>query len=149
MITPARRFNLRVYGLLADRGRLLTCREPFGGRTVTKLPGGGVEWGEGPEEALRRELLEEMGQPTRILGHIYTTGFFVRSAIRREEQIVSIYYAVAVPRPDLVKTGAGRESIVWEWKDLDDLRAGDFDLPVDRYLIGEILEGRLALSGGP
>jgi 8-oxo-dGTP diphosphatase len=46
-----------AYGLLDQDGRLAVVRS----RDGTFLPGGGVETGETPEEAIRREALEECG----------------------------------------------------------------------------------------
>lgn len=46
-------------------------RQPVGGFTL-ELPGGGVEPGEDPGEALRRELREETGYEARDLVHIFS-----------------------------------------------------------------------------
>jgi ADP-ribose pyrophosphatase YjhB (NUDIX family) len=61
--------RVAAYNLcLDDAGRLLLCRlsertEAPGSWT---LPGGGVEFGEHPEDTARRELLEETG----LVGHV-------------------------------------------------------------------------------
>ena len=62
--------NLRVYGVLLRDCRVLIAAEEVGGRDVLKLPGGAVEAGETPEQALKREFMEEGSlsiEPTRLL----------------------------------------------------------------------------------
>ena len=48
-----KKFNLRVYGILIDSDRLLITDEKRGGFPMTKLPGGGLEFGEGLKECSR------------------------------------------------------------------------------------------------
>jgi len=42
-----KRFNVRVYGILVQEGKLLVSDEYIKGYEITKLPGGGLEFGEG------------------------------------------------------------------------------------------------------
>ena len=53
--------RLRVAGLLRWNGRVLLCRQEKPGKEYWLLPGGGVEGGESLDEALHRELGEELG----------------------------------------------------------------------------------------
>lgn len=52
---------------LDEQGRLLLLRfqDPFDQRLIWEVPGGGIEPGETPLEAARRELYEEAGFPAR------------------------------------------------------------------------------------
>lgn len=54
--------QLGAYGLIIEDGKILLIKK-FGGPYNGKLdlPGGTIEFGEFPEEALKRELMEEVG----------------------------------------------------------------------------------------
>lgn len=86
-------FNIRVYGLLInEKNQVLVADEFIRGGLYTKFPGGGLEFGEGTRDCLKRELKEELGIEAEIGDHIYTTDFFQMSAFRPDDQIISIYY---------------------------------------------------------
>lgn len=90
-------FNVRVYGiLLGTEGQILISDEFIRGAYYTKFPGGGLEFGEGTRDCLKREFMEETGLDVRVTDHIYTTDFFQLSAFNPGHQIISIYY-FAVP----------------------------------------------------
>jgi 8-oxo-dGTP diphosphatase len=87
-------FNIRVYGILInDKKQVLVSDEFIRGNYYTKFPGGGLEFGEGTRDCLKREFMEEMNLNVEIGEHIYTTDFFQMSAFNPEHQIISIYYA--------------------------------------------------------
>jgi len=93
-------FNLRVYGILInDRKQVLVSDEYIRGNHYTKFPGGGLEFGEGTRDCLKREFMEEMGLNVEIGEHIYTTDFFQMSAFNPEHQIISIYYLAKALEP--------------------------------------------------
>ena len=86
-------FNIRVYGILInEKKQVLVSDEFIRGSYYTKFPGGGLEFGEGTRDCLKREFKEEMDLEVEISDHIYTTDFFQMSAFNPEHQIVSIYY---------------------------------------------------------
>ena len=87
-------FNIRVYGILInDKKQVLVADEYIRGGYYTKFPGGGLEFGEGTRDCLKRELKEELGIEAVIGDHIYTTDYYQVSAFRPEDQIISIYYS--------------------------------------------------------
>jgi len=86
-------FNIRVYGILVNKQKqVLVSDEYIRGGLYTKFPGGGLEFGEGTRDCLKRELKEELGIDTIIGNHIYTTDYFQMSAFHTDHQIISIYY---------------------------------------------------------
>lgn len=86
-------FNVRVYGILLDEdNRVLVSDEFIRGGQYTKFPGGGLEFGEGTRDCLKREFKEEMDLEVRVGDHIYTTDFFQLSAFDPTHQIIAIYY---------------------------------------------------------
>ena len=64
-------FNVRVYGVLLDKAnRLLVSDEFIRGNYFTKLPGGGLEFGEGTLECVAREFMEETGLTVTVGEHL-------------------------------------------------------------------------------
>jgi ADP-ribose pyrophosphatase YjhB (NUDIX family) len=93
-------FNIRVYGILInDLQQVLVSDEYIRGKYYTKFPGGGLEFGEGTRDCLKREFLEEMKLNVEVGNHIYTTDFFQLSAFNPDQQIISIYYYAKAVEP--------------------------------------------------
>jgi|ERR1700761_7256443 len=135
------KFNVRVYGLLInDDQEILISDEQEHGYRFTKFPGGGLEYGEGLTEGLKREFMEECNAQIVVTGHFYTTDFFVKSAFN-DSQIISIYYLVKpiVPLNLRFKTrqfdfdGEGDILQSFRWIKLNDLRPEHFTFPTDQH----------------
>lgn len=87
-------FNVRVYGILKnDNNQVLITDERTQSVSFTKFPGGGLEYGEGLIEALKREFIEECNLSIEVVRHIYTTDFYEKSSFNNS-QIISVYYEV-------------------------------------------------------
>ena len=87
-------FNVRVYGLLinSDQQILVSDEEEHGFR-FSKFPGGGLEFGEGLIDGLKREFMEECNAEIDVISHFYTTDFFEKSSFN-DSQVISVYYLV-------------------------------------------------------
>jgi 8-oxo-dGTP diphosphatase len=86
-------FNVRVYGILIDENQnVLITDELIHGLRITKFPGGGLEFGEGTMDAIKREMMEETNTEVEVIEHFYTTDFFQASAFNPNAQVISIYY---------------------------------------------------------
>lgn len=141
-------FNVRVYGLLInDKQEILISDEQEYGMQFTKFPGGGLEYGEGMIEGLKREFVEECNVEIEVLSHFYTTDFFVKSAFN-DSQIISIYYIVKniAPLNVPIKTiafdfdGSGEVLQAFRWIKLHDLKESDFTFPTDQYVAKLLIE---------
>ena len=87
--------SIRVYGLLINEHRQVLLSDEFiRGQYYTKFPGGGLEFGEGLREGLKREFQEELQLNVEVADHIYTTDFYQQSAFNPNHQILSVYYHV-------------------------------------------------------
>ncbi len=149
-------FNIRVYGILInEENQLLVSDEKIRGKYYTKFPGGGLEYGEGTRDCLRREFLEEMNLKVEIGEHLYTTDFFQPSAFHPDHQIISIYYMVKPLEKITVRLSTeafdfdDAQMEVYEnrnetesfrfinWNELDD---NSVTLPIDKIVVQLLLE---------
>lgn len=110
----------RVRAAIVRDGRLLMVRHRESRRhgAYWTLPGGGIERGETPEDALRREVEEETGLDARIDRLLFT--FHARVGIH------GVFLAHADGEPVLgydPEAFPGYEQLIGiEWRDLDDER---------------------------
>ena len=66
--------NVRSYGLIVQNKKILVCNEKINNFNATKFPGGGVEKDETPEDALIREIREELSLECIIKLLLYSPG---------------------------------------------------------------------------
>lgn len=93
-------FTIRVYGVLINDNReILVSDEYILGKYYTKFPGGGLEFGEGTRDCLKREFKEEMDLTIEVKNHLYTTDYYQQSAFNPDDQVISIYYFVKSLEP--------------------------------------------------
>ncbi|MFI5161990.1 MAG: NUDIX domain-containing protein [Sphingobacteriales bacterium] len=136
-------FNVRVYGVLInDSNQVLISDEQEYGMQFSKFPGGGLEFGEGLIDGLKREFAEECNVEIQVINHFYTTDFFVKSAFN-DSQIISVYYLVKniAPLNLMFKAmqfdfdGDGDVLQSFRWISLDDLAEEDVIFPTDKHVV--------------
>ncbi len=137
------KFNVRVYGLLINPlGQILLSDEEEYGFRFSKFPGGGLEYGEGLIDALKREFIEECDTEVEVLEHFYTTDFYIKSAFN-DSQIISVYYLVK-PLSELMLNfkdkifdfdAEGSLLQAFRWKDIESLTLEDVTFPTDQRVI--------------
>ena len=130
-----KRFNIRVYGIWIHDSKVLINEELIRNKTVIKFPGGGLDWGEGTIDCLKREWKEELDIDIEVLDHFYTTDFFQASAFDNS-QVISIYYLVTAKLPDTIINHVPNERTFWT--DLKDISANTFTLAIDKK-VGALL----------
>jgi len=135
-------FNIRVYGILINENKEVLITDEFRfGKEMTKFPGGGLIWGEGTIDCLKREFKEELVCEIEVLEHLYTTDFFQKSAFHEEHQIISIYYWVknknllSLPKKLSLSgedSGENRDFQSFRWIPVSEISADDFTFPIDK-----------------
>ena len=131
-------FNLRVYGLLFnDKDEVLVSEQFYLNVQLIKFPGGGVHFGEGLLDALKREFYEEMELEIEVEDHFYTTDFFVPSAFHKDNQVISVYYTVKPKNKDLLENITDFKSPdgeILHWRKIAQLEEDDFPLPIEKVV---------------
>lgn len=145
----AYKFNIRVYGILINKENEVFVTDEYRmGLAFTKFPGGGLEFGEGTLDCLRRECREEIGEEIEIINHFYTTDYFQSSAFNEKHQLISIYYLISSKgiinrnfrsvRFEFSDKIDGAQ--IFRWVPVKELNAEDFMFPVDKIVVNKIKE---------
>ena len=143
-------FNIRIYGILLAEfngvKNLLASKEFYKGFEFLKLPGGGLELGEGIHDCLKREFLEELNLKVEVGDLYYVNDFFQPSKFNKD-QVISIYYFVNAEESGLYEI-LGKEKIphveeganYFKWIPWEQLNTALFDLPIDKIVIEKLLQ---------
>ncbi|MGJ1386598.1 NUDIX domain-containing protein [Sphingobacterium spiritivorum] len=146
-------FNVRVYGILInEHDEVLISDEKTESVSFTKFPGGGLEYGEGLMDALKREYEEECGLSVDVVKHIYTTDFWEKSSFN-DSQIISIYYLVKANQPlnvsikekvfDFDKDEAGEKLQAFRLVPVNQVKLSELTFKTDQVAWQEYLKSRI------
>ncbi|MFA5330128.1 MAG: NUDIX domain-containing protein [Prolixibacteraceae bacterium] len=137
------KFTVRVYGLiLNDLNEVLITDEFQLDMKMVKFPGGGLQFGEGTIDCLKREMMEECNQEIKDIEHFYTTDFYQKALFWDDHQLLSIYYLAKLSGniqfkisdksfdfPELVN---GNQS--FRWVAVNQINPDDFTFPIDKHV---------------
>lgn len=143
------RYNVRVYGLLFNgQNEVLLTDELRNGFSMTKFPGGGLEFGEGLAAGLQREFQEELALDIQVDNLFYINDFLQISRFNPTDQLLSVYYKVTALSPvgplhtvPLDFPAGVRDAQLFRWHAVSALNPGDFTFPIDRVVADKLLRG--------
>jgi len=130
-----KKFNLRVYGVCVNQqNKVLVSNEQYKNLSFTKFPGGGLEWGEGTKDCLKREFKEEFDLEIEVGGLYYLTDFFQISAFSENDQVISVYYRCSLNESLDQNNWNGDKNESLQWIPLSELHEDLFMFPIDKIV---------------
>lgn len=138
------RFNIRVYGIcINERQEVLLSNESYRDLNFTKFPGGGLEFGEGMIDCLKREFQEEFKLEIEVGELFYLTDFFQVSAFSDNDQVISVYYLIKADLAILderTSNRTGEEEL--HWVKLSQVTEDLFTFPIDKVVVQKLVHRR-------
>ncbi|WP_297096921.1 NUDIX domain-containing protein [uncultured Draconibacterium sp.] len=141
-------FIIRVYGLVINDEKEILLSDEFVLNTkMTKFPGGGLEFGEGLIDGLKREFKEECnGQEIENIRHFYTTDFHQKALFYDDAQLISIYYLADLKKPLKFKISEkafdfeidADETQSFRWVKIKDIKVDDITFPIDKFVLNKL-----------
>jgi 8-oxo-dGTP diphosphatase len=131
-----------VAALIESEGKILVCQRRRGDRfeLMWEFPGGKREPGETLEEALARELKEELGVAARIGVEILR---LQHTHADRNEPFELVFFSASAPPGEMRNLAFERI----EWRRPQELPELDF-LPADKDLVQKLARGAIRLPRG-
>lgn len=125
--TESRKFNYRVCAMIISDGKILAMhdeRSPY-----FYLPGGRVRMGETSEDAVIREVREELGIIAKIARPLWLNqAFFTEDVDHLRYHELCIYFLMDISETDLLERGnvftvnEGKRTHAFEWLSFDRLK---------------------------
>ncbi|HPT08306.1 MAG TPA: NUDIX domain-containing protein [bacterium] len=138
------RFHFGVYGILVSDNKMLFIKKSRGAyKGKYDLPGGGVEFNEKIEDALRREFMEETGIVLKDIEFIGSSEYFCDylndlGEVRKLHH-VGLYYKVFGDCRKIKEEPDGQDSLGAEFIDIDKIKDVNIS-PISLPIIKKIYE---------
>lgn len=141
-------FVIRVYGLIINsKNEVLISDEYVLDTHMTKFPGGGLEFGEGTIDCLKREFREECNeQKLTNIRHFYTTDFHQKALFYENAQLLSIYYLADLKAP--VQFNISNKPFDFDiidnwgqsfrWVPIGEINEDEITFPIDRVVVQKL-----------
>ena len=140
------KFNIRVYGILInDNQEVLLSDEHRFKTAFTKFPGGGLEFGEGLADGLKREFREELDLEIEVGELFYVNDFLQTSKFDESYQLISFYYYVKYADFKLIKTRTSNTPLTadgeeFRWFPIEKLKKEMMTFPIDMVVAEKLSE---------
>lgn len=137
-------FNVRVYGLLKnDRDEVLITDEFRFNHAFTKFPGGGLEFGEGLADGLKREFLEELTLEIEVGELFFVNDFYQESAFNPHHQLLIFYFWVSTQNWQNIPVNEKKQILIEDgemprWIPLKNISAETMTFPLDKMVAEKI-----------
>jgi 8-oxo-dGTP diphosphatase len=137
-------FNIRVYGLLRNEFNEILITDEFRfEHAFTKFPGGGLEFGEGLSDGLKREFKEELNLDIEVGELFFVNTFFQASAFNPNHQLLLFYFwvncsdwkKISVTQNKTPLTQNGERA---RWVSLDNLSSEVMTFPIDKLVANKL-----------
>lgn len=136
------KLNIRAGAIIIHNNKLLVHRNINSDHYA--LPGGRVAIGENSAEAIKREIVEEMGKQVEITGYISTIENFFEMKGNNYHEIMFVHELEFVDAEDkllqeTIKNIEGKEYLQYEWVEIDKID----EYPILPVVIKDILKKKV------
>jgi mutator protein MutT len=121
MTAKVQKFRVALYGVLVENNQVLMANTRVPSGIITNFPGGGLELGEAPLEAVAREFHEETGLTVAVKELLFCSQQFQQNPEYPTEQLMHIFYRVERVGGEIITQGNNDDVASVEWATLEAL----------------------------